>query len=60
MRTEIYEHFHPDERDYVDRASEWISHAGAYHEQKLTDFWIRGNSTYWRHLLRRKTRSRLG
>lgn len=38
MRTEIYEHFHPDERDYVDRASEWISHAGAYHEQKLTDF----------------------
>lgn len=38
MRTRIYEHFHPDERDYVDRASEWISHAGAYHEQKLTDF----------------------
>ncbi|ASR46771.1 RNA-binding protein [Paenibacillus kribbensis] len=38
MRTEIYEHFHPDERDYVDRASEWISYAGAYHEQKLTDF----------------------
>ncbi|MCC3380005.1 RNA-binding protein [Paenibacillus farraposensis] len=38
MRTEIYDHFHPDERDYVDRASEWISHAGANHRQKLTDF----------------------
>ncbi|MCL6604139.1 MAG: RNA-binding protein [Paenibacillus sp.] len=38
MKNEIYGHFHPDERQFVDRAWEWVSHAGEYHEVKLTDF----------------------
>ncbi|GAK39710.1 RNA-binding protein [Paenibacillus sp. TCA20] len=38
MRTDIYEHFHPDERDFVDKAWEWVERAGQYHEMKLTDF----------------------
>lgn len=38
MKQDIYGHFHPDERDFVDRAWEWINHAGTYHEEKLTDF----------------------
>lgn len=35
---EIYEHFHPDEKSFVDRAMEWVERAAAYHESKLTDF----------------------
>ncbi|AWB45351.1 RNA-binding protein [Paenibacillus sp. CAA11] len=38
MGHDIYEHFHPDERQFVDRAWEWVTNAGDYHEMKLTDF----------------------
>jgi RNA-binding protein YlmH len=38
LKTEIYGHFHPDERQFVDRAWDWITAAGQYHESKLTDF----------------------
>lgn len=38
MRPDIYEHFHRDEREFVDRAWEWVENAGQYHETKLTDF----------------------
>lgn len=37
-KMEVYEHFKPEERQFVDRASEWVVHAGEYHEVKLTDF----------------------
>jgi RNA-binding protein YlmH len=35
---EIYEHFHPDEKAFVDRASEWVERAAERHETKRTDF----------------------
>ncbi|WP_223066382.1 RNA-binding protein [Paenibacillus caui] len=35
---DIYEHFHPEERPFIDRAWEWVVNAGDYHEVKLTDF----------------------
>jgi RNA-binding protein YlmH len=35
---EIYEHFHPDEKAFVDRAWEWIERAALRHETKRTDF----------------------
>ncbi|RKP55285.1 RNA-binding protein [Cohnella endophytica] len=35
---EIYEHFHPDEKAFVDRAWEWVERAAERHETKLTDF----------------------
>ncbi|WP_199794856.1 RNA-binding protein [Paenibacillus faecalis] len=38
MHPDIYEHFHRDEREFVDRAWEWVVNAGEYHETKLTDF----------------------
>lgn len=38
MRTDIYEHFRPEERPFVDRAWEWVTNAGQYHEVKLSDF----------------------
>ncbi|WP_454192069.1 YlmH family RNA-binding protein [Paenibacillus sp. Marseille-Q7038] len=38
MKTEVYDHFHPDERDFVDKAWEWVERAGQFHEMKLTDF----------------------
>ncbi|BFH61499.1 YlmH family RNA-binding protein [Paenibacillus azoreducens] len=38
MKLDIYEHFHPDEREFVDKAWEWIVHAGQFHESRLTDF----------------------
>ncbi|WP_211296524.1 RNA-binding protein [Paenibacillus donghaensis] len=38
MKQELYGHFHPDERQFVDKAWEWVSHAGDYHESKLTEF----------------------
>ena len=38
MKPEIYDHFHRDERDFVDRAWEWVENAAQYHETKLTDF----------------------
>ncbi|WPP42849.1 YlmH/Sll1252 family protein [Paenibacillus hunanensis] len=38
MNKTIFSHFHPDEREFVERAAEWIENAAHYHEQKLTDF----------------------
>lgn len=38
MSGEIYEHFSHDERDFVDKASDWVERAGKYHDMKLTDF----------------------
>ncbi|GAB6929635.1 RNA-binding protein [Paenibacillus sp. JCM 10914] len=38
MKLDIYDHFHKDEREFVDRAWEWVVNAGQYHELKLTDF----------------------
>lgn len=38
MKLDIYDHFHKDEREFVDRAWEWVVNAGQYHETKLTDF----------------------
>ncbi len=38
MSKNIHEHVHPDEREFVDRASEWLEGAARYHELKLTDF----------------------
>ncbi|WP_322905102.1 RNA-binding protein [Paenibacillus campi] len=38
MNKTIFSHFHPDEREFVERAAEWIESAARYHEQKLTDF----------------------
>ncbi len=38
MSKNMYEHIHPDEREFVDRASEWLEGAARYHETKLTDF----------------------
>lgn len=38
MKNGIYGHFHPDEKQFVDRAWEWVTHAGEYHEVNLTDF----------------------
>ncbi|KIL35351.1 RNA-binding protein S4 [Cohnella kolymensis] len=35
---EIYEHFHPDEKPFVDRAWEWVERAAERHETKRTDF----------------------
>ncbi len=34
----IYEHFHPDERHYVDRVHDWVERAGERHETIRTDF----------------------
>ncbi|MFB9279980.1 RNA-binding protein [Cohnella cellulosilytica] len=34
----IYEHFHPDEKAFVDRAWEWVERAAERHETKRTDF----------------------
>ncbi|MGG6309945.1 RNA-binding protein [Paenibacillus macerans] len=38
MRADIYEHFKPEERPFVDRAWEWVVNAGEYHEVKRSDF----------------------
>ncbi|SFI59759.1 RNA-binding protein YlmH, contains S4-like domain [Paenibacillus sp. UNC496MF] len=38
MKQDLYVHFHPDERPFVDRASEWIDRAAFGHELKRTDF----------------------
>lgn len=38
MGNGIYEHFTPDERDFVDKATEWVERAGERHDTRLTDF----------------------
>ncbi|PZD93876.1 RNA-binding protein [Paenibacillus sambharensis] len=35
---EIYTHFHPDERAFVDKAMEWVERAAVGHEDRRTDF----------------------
>lgn len=35
---DIYAHFHPDERAFVDRAWEWVERAAEFHELRRTDF----------------------
>jgi RNA-binding protein YlmH len=35
---DIYVHFLPEEKPFVDRAWEWVVNAGDYHEAKLTGF----------------------
>lgn len=37
-RKDIYEHFHPDEKVFVDRAWEWVERAAERHEIRRTDF----------------------
>jgi len=34
----LYEHFHPEEREFVDRALEWIDRAVRRHEKRVTGF----------------------
>lgn len=38
MSKAHYVHFHPDERPFVDRVTEWMERATANHEFRLTDF----------------------
>lgn len=38
MNTDIYVHFHPDERHFVDKAVDWITNCAHGHEVKRTDF----------------------
>jgi RNA-binding protein YlmH len=38
MKQGIYDHFHPDEKPFVDRAEEWIERSAQQHELKRTDF----------------------
>lgn len=38
MISEIYAHFHPDERPFVDKAWEWVAKAAEQHVMKRTDF----------------------
>ncbi len=38
MKPAIYQHFHPDEKPFVDRAMEWLERSARLHELKRTDF----------------------
>lgn len=38
MKNNIYEHFHPEEKVFVDRAWEWIERSAQQHELRRTDF----------------------
>ncbi|MEK3885206.1 YlmH/Sll1252 family protein [Paenibacillus sp. PL2-23] len=38
MKTAIYNHFHPEEKPFVDRVLEWIDRSALQHELKRTDF----------------------
>lgn len=38
MKPALYEHFHPEEKPFVDRALEWINRSAQLHELKRTDF----------------------
>ncbi len=37
-KTDIYAHFHPDERRFVDKAADWVERAGRSHELIRSDF----------------------
>ncbi|HZG55170.1 RNA-binding protein [Paenibacillus sp.] len=38
MRSIPYEHFHPDEKPFVDKAAEWVEDAAVRKQTKRTDF----------------------
>lgn len=38
MKPEIYDHFHPDERPFIDQATDWLERTSERHQVKLTDF----------------------
>ena len=38
MKTAVYNHFHPDEKPFVDRVLEWVDRSASQHELKRTDF----------------------
>lgn len=38
MNKAVYEHFHPDEKPFVDRAMEWVERSAQLHQLKRTDF----------------------
>ncbi|NDI33652.1 RNA-binding protein [Chengkuizengella sediminis] len=38
MKTTLYEHFHADERNFVDKVFDWITRTEERHITKLTDF----------------------
>ncbi|MCU6709454.1 YlmH/Sll1252 family protein [Paenibacillus sp. J5C_2022] len=38
MKPTIYEHFHPEEKPFIDRAEEWIERSAQLHELRRTDF----------------------
>lgn len=38
MKPELYQHFHPDEKTFVDRVLEWLDRSARQHELKRTDF----------------------
>ncbi|OUM95917.1 MAG: RNA-binding protein [Thermobacillus sp. ZCTH02-B1] len=38
MRQELYVHFRPDERPFVDRALDWVERAAGRHREIVTDF----------------------
>lgn len=38
MRNDVYQHFHPDEKPFIDKADEWIRKAAYDHQVKRTDF----------------------
>jgi len=38
MKQDLYAHFHPDERPFVDRALEWVERAAERHATIVTDF----------------------
>lgn len=50
MKLDIYDHFHKDEREFVDRAWEWVVNAGQYHETIRTDFLILVSGSFWNRL----------
>lgn len=38
MSGDMYEHFSHDERDFVNKATDWVERASKVHDMKLTDF----------------------
>lgn len=38
MKPTVYDHFHPDEKPFVDRALEWVERSAQLHQLKRTDF----------------------
>ncbi len=38
MKPTLYDHFHPDEKAFVDRALEWVERSAQQHELRRTDF----------------------